>query len=151
VKAAIPLLNAEPTVTLAVATADLIGDPMPPREAAPEGLSVRERLRLSAVEASGADIYMAYAPYLSGTTRPGGAISSHGSVWDYDRRVPIVFWTPGGRRQERFWQIRTVDIAPTLASLMGVSVPATVDGMCLETGLVQGASCPAATSGPRAN
>lgn len=151
VAAALPMLNANRTVTLAVATADLIRDPMPPADTAPEALSVRERLRLSAVEASGADIYIAYAPYLSSTTRAGGAISSHGSVWDYDRRVPIIFWTPGGQRQERFWQIRTVDIAPTLASLIAAPVPATVDGRCLETGLVDGAKCPAVQVATAAN
>ncbi|CAN5266930.1 alkaline phosphatase PhoY [soil metagenome] len=143
VAAAVPLLNANPAVSLAVATDDLIADPMPDPETMPEELTVRERLRLSAVARSGADIYMAYAPYLTAHNRPGGDIASHGSVWDYDRRVPILFWRPGGQGQERFWQIRTVDIAPTLASLMSLATPDTIDGRCLETGLVEGAKCPA--------
>ncbi|MDB5420709.1 MAG: hypothetical protein JWR59_656, partial [Brevundimonas sp.] len=46
----------------------------------------------------------------------------------------------------RFWQIRTVDIAPTLASLIAAPVPAAVDGRCLETGLVEGAKCPVETA-----
>jgi predicted AlkP superfamily pyrophosphatase or phosphodiesterase len=145
VEAALPLLNANRSVSLAVATDDLLADPMPDADTMPEQLTIRERLRLSAVARSGADIYMAYAPYLTAHNRPGGDIASHGSVWDYDRRVPILFWTPGGQGQERFWQIRTVDIAPTLASLMGLSAPDTVDGRCLETGLVDGAKCPVAT------
>lgn len=144
VAAALPLLNANRTVSLAVATDDLLADPMPNPDTMPEELTIRERLRLSAVDRSGADIYMAYAPYLTGHNRPGGDIASHGSVWDYDRRVPIVFWRPGGQGQERFWQIRTVDIAPTLASLIGLPTPDTVEGRCLETGLVEGAHCPAA-------
>ena len=144
VAAALPRLNASPTVRLAVASTDLMTDPMPASDKQPEELTVRERLRLSHVAQSGADIFMAYAPYLTGNTSPGGAISSHGSVWDYDRRVPILFWKPGGQAQERFWQIRTVDIAPTLASLIGVSAPATMDGHCVETALVEGAKCPVA-------
>jgi predicted AlkP superfamily pyrophosphatase or phosphodiesterase len=145
VAAALPLLNANPTVSLAVATDDLLADPMPAADTMPEELTIRERLRLSAVERSGADIYMAYAPYLTSHNRPGGDIASHGSVWDYDRRVPILFWRPGGQGQERFWQIRTVDIAPTLASLISVPTPDTVDGRCLETGLAAGARCPGET------
>jgi predicted AlkP superfamily pyrophosphatase or phosphodiesterase len=142
VAAALPRLNASRSVSLAVAADDLSHDPMPAADTQPENLTVRERLRLSYVGRSGADIFMAYAPYLTGNTSPGGAISSHGSVWDYDRRVPILFWQPGGQGQERFWQIRTVDIAPTLASLINVPVPATMDGHCLETGLVEGVKCP---------
>ena len=145
VAAAVPLLNANSTVSLAVATDDLLSDPMPNPETMPEELTVRERLRLSAVARSGADIYMAYAPYLTAHNRPGGDIASHGSVWDYDRRVPILFWRPGGQGQERFWQIRTVDIAPTLASLISLPTPDTVEGRCLETGLVPGATCPVAS------
>jgi arylsulfatase A-like enzyme len=55
--------------------------------------------------------------------------------------VPILFWRPGGQGQERFWQIRTVDIAPTLANLIGVAAPATVDGRCLDLGLFQSPAC----------
>ena len=144
IEAAIPLLNAEPTISLAVPVRDVLADPMPARTAPPEGLSLRERLRLSAVADSGADILVAYGPYLTAGSRPGGAVSSHGSVWDYDRRVPILFWRPGATGQERFWQIRTVDIAPTLANLIGVEAPDTVDGLCLDLGLFQAPACPAA-------
>lgn len=143
IAAALPLLNAHPNVTLAVASDDLGADPMPPRDASPEGLNVRERLRLSHVADSGADIFMAYAPYLTSNARPGSAISSHGSVWDYDRRVPIVFWTPNGQSQERFWQIRTVDIAPTLANIAGAPVPETIDGRCLDLDGFGARACPA--------
>ncbi|WGM31970.1 alkaline phosphatase family protein [Brevundimonas sp. NIBR11] len=140
---AVALLNAEPTVSLAVATDDLLADPMPGRDVEPEALTVRERLRLSAVADSGADIMIAYGPYLTGHTRPGGAIASHGSVWDYDRRVPIVFWRPNGQGQERFWQIRTVDIAPSLANLMGLKSVDTVDGRCLDLRVYGASDCPA--------
>ncbi|MNN89126.1 Alkaline phosphatase PhoK precursor [compost metagenome] len=76
---------------------------------------------------------------------PGGgvgrAISGHGTPFDYDRRVPIIFWTKGaegqsqeqsqGWGQERFLPIRTVDIAPTLAHVMGVTAPK-VEGRCID-------------------
>ncbi|RZJ94652.1 MAG: alkaline phosphatase family protein [Brevundimonas sp.] len=142
VAAALPLLNAEPTITLAAGVDDLLTDPVPGPEVMPEALTIRQRLRLSAVADAGADILVAYAPYLTSTARPGGDVASHGSVWDYDRRVPILFWRPGAQGQERFWQIRTVDIAPTLANLIGAPVPAAVDGRCIDLGLFQSPACP---------
>jgi predicted AlkP superfamily pyrophosphatase or phosphodiesterase len=140
---AVALLNQEPTVSLAVATDELLADPLPARDAEPEVLTVRDRLRLSVVADSGADIMLAYGPYLTGHTRPGGAIASHGSVWDYDRRVPILFWRPNGPGQERFWQIRTVDIAPSLANLMGLKPADTIDGRCLDLRVYGAGDCPA--------
>lgn len=140
VAAAVELLRREPTVAYAVATDELLADPMPAMAGVPEALSVRERLRLSAVADAGADIMIAYAPYLTSNTRPGADIASHGSVWDYDRRVPIIFWRPGAQGQERFWQIRTVDIGPTLARQIGVAAPQR-DGVCLDLGLFAVPSC----------
>ena len=142
IAAAVPLLNAEPTMVLAVARDELLAEPMPARDADPEELTVRERLRLSAVQGRGADILRAYAPNLTSNARIGGAIASHGSPWDYDRRVPIIFWRPAGPAQERFWPIRTVDIAPSLAHLVGLTPPGEIDGRCLH--LFDEAPCPVA-------
>lgn len=58
--------------------------------------------------------------------------SSHGSPWDYDRRVPIVFWWKGVNGFEQPTPIETVDIAPTLAKIIGLEVPASeFDGRAL--------------------
>ncbi|MFS0740730.1 alkaline phosphatase family protein [Brevundimonas sp. 3P9-tot-E] len=129
--AAIELLNAEPQVALAVARDELLAEPVP-NSINPEDLSVRERLRLSAVAGRSPDILRAWQPGLTGQGRVGGAISSHGSPWDYDRRVPIVFWWPGAEGQERFLPMRTIDIAPTLANLIGVTPDAPIDGRCMD-------------------
>ena len=37
--------------------------------------------------------------------------------------MPILFWKPHGTTQERFLPIRTIDIAPTLASVIGIESP----------------------------
>jgi len=61
-----------------------------------------------------------------------GYVATHGSPYDYDRRVPILFWRPGasGTIVER--PAETTDIMPTLASMIGVAVqPGSVDGHCL--------------------
>ncbi|MEN5177025.1 alkaline phosphatase family protein [Brevundimonas diminuta] len=129
--AAIELLNGEPQVALAVARDELLAEPVPASDN-PEELSLRQRLRLSAVAGRSPDILRAWQPGLTGQGRVGGAISSHGSPWDYDRRVPIVFWWPGAEGQERFLPMRTIDIAPTLANLIGVKPDAPIDGRCMD-------------------
>ena len=61
--------------------------------------------------------------------RPRG--SGHGSPWWYDRHVPIVLMgadvTPGkdGAR------VASVDVAPTLAAMLGVKPPSGLDGKAL--------------------
>lgn len=129
--AAVELLNAEPQVALAVSRDELLAEPVPASDH-PEDLSLRQRLRLSAVAGRSPDILRAYQPGLTGAGRVGGAISSHGSPWDYDRRVPIIFWWPGAEGQERFLPMRTIDIAPTLAHLIGVQPTDEVDGRCMD-------------------
>lgn len=61
----------------------------------------------------------------------GGNIASHGSPRDYDSHVPIIFFgagvTPGIRDQK----VRTVDIAPTLAELLGIKPLERLDGTVL--------------------
>jgi hypothetical protein len=60
-------------------------------------------------------------------------IASHGSAWGYDRRVPILFWWQGIAGFEQPAAVETVDIAPTLASLIGLQVPAgEFDGRVLQ-------------------
>lgn len=47
----------------------------------------------------------------------------HGSPYRYDRHVPLMFMGSGIRPQTSDEPVRTVDLAPTLARLLGVSVP----------------------------
>jgi arylsulfatase A-like enzyme len=61
-----------------------------------------------------------------------GYVATHGSFWDYDRRVPILFWRRGMAPAQPERAIETVDIAPTLAALAGFPIIAgEVDGKCL--------------------
>jgi len=58
-------------------------------------------------------------------------IKQDGSPWGYDTHVPIVFVVPGvaGRRIAR--TVHTVDVAPTLAGVLGISTPAGASGEML--------------------
>lgn len=62
-----------------------------------------------------------------------GYVATHGSPWDYDRRVPVLFWRAGIQNFEQPLSVMTVDIAPTLGALIGVDIPvAETDGQCLD-------------------
>ncbi|WP_010216207.1 alkaline phosphatase family protein [Sphingomonas sp. PAMC 26621] len=62
-----------------------------------------------------------------------GYVATHGSPYDYDRRVPILFWRKGMTGFEHTGSIETVDIAPTLAHQFGLPIAAPkMDGKCLD-------------------
>ncbi len=59
-------------------------------------------------------------------------VSTHGSPWDYDRRVPILFWRRSMAPAAPQDAVETVDIMPTLAAMLGVPLgPPAIDGHCL--------------------
>ena len=54
--------------------------------------------------------------------------TGHGSPYGYDREVPILFWGSGIQPGRRDTIVRTVDIAPTLASVLDIELPLDIDG-----------------------
>ena len=72
----------------------------------------------------------------------GGYVATHGSPWDYDRKVPILFWRKGMRPFEQSLAVETADILPTLAATVGVPIPpGTIDGRCLDLDEGPGTTC----------
>ncbi|MCA1654116.1 MAG: alkaline phosphatase family protein [Sphingomicrobium sp.] len=68
-------------------------------------------------------------------------VATHGSAWDYDRRVPILFWRAGMGVGGSEAAVETVDIAPTLAAWIDLPLQSgAVDGKCLTA--VPGVTCP---------
>jgi predicted AlkP superfamily pyrophosphatase or phosphodiesterase len=60
--------------------------------------------------------------------------TGHGTPYWYDRHVPVVFMGRGiapGRDSSR---VATVDVAPTLARLVGIGTPSDLDGKALPVG-----------------
>jgi len=142
VAAAVPLLRANPDVAFAEDRDVLLAEPLPPADLTPDLMTVRQRMRLSTVAGRSPDIILALAENVVAGGRVGGTIANHGTPWDFDRRVPIIFWWPGAQGQERFLPIRTIDIAPTLAPMIGVQAPAGLDGRCIDLQAPGGAACP---------
>ena len=62
-------------------------------------------------------------------------IAMHGQPSDLDAHVPLIFWGRGIRRGVNGRRVRTVDIAPTLARLLGVAPAEPLDGRVLAEAL----------------
>jgi predicted AlkP superfamily pyrophosphatase or phosphodiesterase len=64
-----------------------------------------------------------------------GNIASHGSPYDYDSNVPLVFYGAGVQPGKHAEFVRTVDLAPTLAEIAGVRPLEKLDGVVLRNAL----------------
>ena len=54
--------------------------------------------------------------------------TSHGSPYDYDTHVPLIFSRSQFRSKIKEDNRATVDIAPTIAKYLGVEIPLFCDG-----------------------
>ena len=116
------------------------------RAAAPSGdprqWPLLQRVRASFDAERSGDLYVVLKPNIQPIADTSRYVSTHGSPWDYDRRVPIAFWRAGAASALREDAVETVDIMPTLAALLQLrTVAPAVDGRCLQN--VLGASCDA--------
>jgi phosphonoacetate hydrolase len=110
----------------------------------PELWSVKDRMRASFHADRSGDLVVALKPRVTPIPETGmGYVATHGSVWDYDRRVPMLFWRRGMAGFEQPNPVMTVDILPTLAALVGLPLdPGTIDGRCLDLVSGPSTSCP---------
>lgn len=76
--------------------------------------------------------------YYSYTTR----YATHGTPHDYDAHIPVLFMGPGIKPGRYPQFIRSVDVAPTLAEIVGVEPIEPIDGRVLRT-VLTGATRPA--------
>ena len=73
------------------------------------------------------DIYIVQEPYWFNFDK-GPVTGMHGSPWNYDTHVPIIFSGPGISSGITYRRVQPADVAPTLAALMGMSPPASSQG-----------------------
>jgi predicted AlkP superfamily pyrophosphatase or phosphodiesterase len=64
-----------------------------------------------------------------------GIVATHGSPYDNDSNVPMIFYGPGFAPGRYTDFVRTVDIAPTLAARLGVTPMEKLDGVVLKRAL----------------
>ncbi len=65
----------------------------------------------------------------------GGNTASHGSPYDYDSNVPLIFAGAGIAPGKHTEFVRTVDLAATLAQLLGIKPLEKIDGVPLTNAL----------------
>jgi predicted AlkP superfamily pyrophosphatase or phosphodiesterase len=141
--AALAAYRAHPQVAAVFTRAEIAAAPSP--SGPPETWSLLQRLRASYDPQRSGDFYVVLRPRITPIADASrGNVATHGSVWDYDRRVPILFWRRGMTGFEQPLSVETVDIMPTLAALIGLPLaPGSVDGRCLDLVAGPESSCPA--------
>ena len=138
---AVAAYRAHPLVAAVFTHAELARTPISKNP--PETWSLIERARASFYAPRSGDLYVALKPYVTPIPDPsGGYVATHGSIWDYDRRVPILFWRQGMARFEQPLSVPTVDIAPTLAGILKLPVESgAFDGQCRDLDAGEASTC----------
>ncbi|MCJ8189753.1 alkaline phosphatase family protein [Sphingomicrobium aestuariivivum] len=118
---------------------EIMAQPIPTGN--PTDWTLLQRVRATYHPARSGDLYVVATEYLTPIPNPVGTyIATHGSPYEYDRRVPIIFYRPGTSAFLRQDPARTVDILPTVAAHLGLSLgDAELDGVCLDG--VHGVRC----------
>jgi len=89
---------------------------------------VDQRVRNGFNTARSWDIFTVLEPYW--LFNPTG--TSHGSPFDYDAHVPVIFFGPQIRPGSYHRNVGVQDIAPTLASILGIETPSGSMGRVLD-------------------
>jgi hypothetical protein len=132
--------RAHPQVAAVFTAADLRALPTPRGPA--DEWSLAERFQASFDPQRSGDLMVALKPNVTPISDPKSYVATHGSPWNYDRRVPILFYRPGMTGFEQPLPVEAVDILPTLAAQVGLTVPAAeIDGRCLDLDPAAGDSC----------
>ena len=141
VLAELKALVAHPQVA-AVFTADELAK-APAPAGSPEAWTLMDRARASFYTRRSGDVVILLDRAIVPIPKAApGYTATHGSPWDYDRRVPMLFWRKGMTGFEQPNAVETVDIAPTLAALVGLAVPeGEFDGRCLDLDAGPGNTC----------
>jgi predicted AlkP superfamily pyrophosphatase or phosphodiesterase len=142
--ATLALLRAHPQVEVVFTRAQIAATPSP--SGPPESWTLLQEARASFDAQRSGDLLLLLKPRVMSIPESAvmGAVATHGSPWDTDRRVPILFWRKGLAHFEQPLGVETVDILPTLAALIKLPVPKNeIDGRCLDLIAGDGDSCAA--------
>lgn len=96
-----------------------------------------QRMRNSFHAARSGDVMLSYLPGCVEDTGEARGIS-FGSLYNYDLRVPALFWGPGFNDQDFEDRVSAVDVAPTLARVLEVAAPSSSVGRVLAEAFTSG-------------
>lgn len=130
-----------PDIAAVFSAQELAAAPLPSGD--PRAWSLMDRARASFFPGRSGDVVMLLAPAVTPISEPRqGIVATHGSPWDYDRRVPVLFWRKGMTPAVQPFAVATVDIAPSLAALLDLPVEnGAFDGRCLDLDAGPGDTC----------
>jgi predicted AlkP superfamily pyrophosphatase or phosphodiesterase len=129
-KEALAAYRAHPQVAAAFSRDQIARTPMPTGN--PVGWTLLQRARASFDPERSGDILVLLKQHIMPIPNPTSYVATHGSPWDYDRRVPMLFWRRGQAPAAPEDAVETTDIMPTLAAMIGLPLAAPpIDGHCL--------------------
>jgi len=80
------------------------------------------------------DVMLAYAPGYVEEYGAGRGVS-YGSLYNYDSRVPLLLYGPAFNSEVFENPVEAIDLAPTLARLVGTGLPSSTTGRVLAEAL----------------
>ena len=139
--ALVALLKSHSQVAAVFTSQELASAPLP--TGSPADWSLKDRARASFdMQRSGDVVMLLDRAVVPIPVARDGYVATHGSPWDYDRRVPMLFWRRGMLGFEQPAPVETVDIAPTLAALLKLNTTdGDFDGRCLDLDGGPGNTC----------
>jgi hypothetical protein len=141
--AAVAAYRAHPQVEAVFTADELAATPMP--TGSPVGWTLKQRARASFYRPRSGDFIVLLKKDITPISDTSRYVATHGSPWDYDRRVPVLFWRRGLAPVASDDVVETTDIMPTLAAWVGLPLAlGSIDGHCLASV----AACPAAATAP---
>lgn len=128
---AIAIYRRHPQVAAVVTAEELEQTAIP--TGSPEHWTLVQRSRASFNRGRSGDLVVVPKERVTPIDVPGdGYVATHGTPWDYDRRVPVLFWRTGTASSDRAEPVGTIDILPTIAAMIGLKVDSeAIDGKCL--------------------
>lgn len=137
--AAVAAYKAHAQVAAVYTARQIAATPLPTTP--PTQWTILQKLRASYYPGRSGDFLVVLKPDITPIADTTHYVATHGSVWNYDRRVPVIFWRKGQAPAASEAEMDTVNIMPTLAAWLGLSIaPGSVDGHCVSAV----ATCPAA-------
>jgi predicted AlkP superfamily pyrophosphatase or phosphodiesterase len=103
------------------------------------------RVLLSFHRERGGDVEVLYEPYWMSSE----AGTTHGTPFSYDTHIPLLLMGPGIKRGRYDREVALNDLAPTLATLLGVETPSGSSGKVLAEVLTEPPRPPAVRTAPR--